>query len=380
MKSVDESIIILPESFQEHVSDLRNWLESEADSSHPVRKEAYWLALSATLMRLTNFEADEAFRMYSAMDIANIVVVAKKSDSIIIFIRAALSRAIVDEEHKLANAIAERDLVPDLVAWWRAYDNLNLEQAENILKQKISDGEEYASSRLAIGRKFPELLHVSWVKETAKDHPVISHAIARVIAAKRPDLSLSLIDILKNHPDMLLCRDPDSLLSNLVLNSSISPQNTLTHFNGLYGEKTLIAAARWHYEHGEYAEATHLARSVRILSKYSDQAQFIIALSAIISNNYSNYDKAFELTREPSLKRQITLRAYEQGLIKLDPSDLVKQAESCEHNEPETFYRFIKLLLESKHIQQAKSICLDSGEKFNHSPTAKQIINTVIAG
>ena len=78
-----------------------------------------------------------------------------------------------------------------------------------------------------------------------------------------------------------MARNPDHLLAPLVARSPESPQITLAAFEGFYDEATVVAAAEWHLEHHQPAEAIELALRVRPLSKDFDRALLIKALSEI---------------------------------------------------------------------------------------------------
>ncbi len=360
----------------EAMSALRQRIASIDPSDNAIQHEAYYLALSAAVWRLVYFGVEDTFQLYTPRDMASFSMIAE-GRLIDLLVRTAYTRALVEDDAELCRIMGECGVAAPVHAWHQHL--LACDEGEAVaMLAKASDPEELAAIQTVVARRFPALVSPEWLWLVPANAPTMSYALARALLAQRGDLAGSVGSYLASRRDVLLAREPDPLLSMLVARSAEHPQVTLAPFEGIYGEETVVAAAAWHLEHNEAAEAMQLAAGIRALSVHSEQAALIGALAAVQLGRAEDLAQFRSLICGRNAQAQLTIRLGESDPRLIRDEDLVPLMDVCLVSEPELFFRALRLLLARKRLDLARQVCARRQGDYLDHPELAQIIVAVL--
>lgn len=361
----------------EAMAALRQRIASIDPSDNAIQHEAYYLALSAAVWRLVYFGVEDTFQLYTPRDMASFSMIAE-GQLIDLLVRTAYTRALVEDDAELCRIMGECGVAAPVHAWHQHL--LGCDEAEAVARlANAIDPEERAAIQTIIARRFPGQASPEWLWQVPANLPTVCYALARALLSQRGDLAGSIGSYLASHREVLLAREPDPLLSMLVAQSAEHPQVTLAPFEGIYGEETVVAAAAWHLEHNEPAEAIQLAAGIRPLCIHSEQAALIGAIAAVQVGRADQLAQFRSLICGRNAQAQLTIRLGESDPRLIRDEDLVPLMDVCLVSEPELFYRALRLLLARKRLDLARQICARRQGDYQDHPELSKIIAAVLA-
>ena len=350
-----------PATAANHVSDglrqLRQWIsglsDQDPDPARRIRDEFLRSALSATLRRLVYFGIEPSLNRYTARELLQFQLMVA-GDFSRYFARITWTRALVEDDGPVMQALADSGLVDDQVAW--------LQQLPADLPQVA--GEELHVARLLCCRREPARFAPAWLWDIPDTMPRLGAAMAQAALMARPDCALSIGHWLKGNPAALASVESDDLLVRVVAASETHPQTTLAPFEGWYGDRTVIAAAEWHLEHDEPKAALTLCNGIRSYGPYLDQARLIAGLASLdLQDAAQAVDLRAALPAGPQWDI-LTLRLAEMHPDRVADSDLVAIARGAQTSHAQSFFTAVRLLISRRLLDEARSLCRDRGADF----------------
>lgn len=349
---------------------LRRWILDEGGFGHPVRTEAARLALSAVIRRLSLYGMESAFSGYSARELLQLAVMVD-GDASARFARVALSRAYIVGEEAVVEACRAAGFAPELHAWHDERRCADRARAAELAASTYADPEALHATRLTVARRHPDLIEPGWLWEVPDGVVVIAHHLAR-IAATRADLTLAVADFCERRRAALMADDPDGILAPLTETSSVPPQTLLRPFAGIYGDATVLAAARWHLEHHEPTQAIALAARIRDLAPESDAARLVVVHGLIAGGDLAGAATLRSEILDPPVADQADLALAAARPGHLGDDGLVAIARRCTAGEPERFLAALRLLLDRRRLDLARTVA-GEGERFAGHPVLAQV-------
>ena len=359
-----------PVSATDGLRRLRSWITAQGlhstDPGQAIRDEFQRTALSATVRRLFFFGVESSLTRYSARELLQFQLIIS-GDFSVYFARITWSRAVVEDDGAVLQALADSGMVDEQVAW-----TTDLPATADGL-----DGEELHVWRLLQCRRDPRLFTVDWLWAIPESLPRVGAALVLAVLPQRPDCAKSIGQWLQRRPDALASVETDELLSALVAVSAEHPQTTLAPFAGWYADRTVAAAAAWHLEHGEPGAAIELCRSIRPFGPCLDRARLI---AGIASCDLGDLDQAQDLWRAMPSGIQtdalcLRLAAVRPAVITDDEAEAL--ARRVPADRPQTFFAAVKLLIDRRCLAKARAVCDKRGHEFSDQPEIQALVAAV---
>jgi hypothetical protein len=352
------------------LAELRRWIMDDGVFGHPVRTEAARLSLSAVVRRLALFGMEASFAGYSPRELLQLAVMVE-GEPAAWFARTGLSRAYVVGDDEVVAAARRTGFAPELHAWHDERRHADPARAAELLASTYTDPEALHATRLAIARSRPELIEAGWLWEVPDRVAIIGHHLARC-AARRPDLGLAVAECCARRRDLLMADDPDGILVPLVEAASVPPQTLLRPFAGLYGEASVVAAARWHLERGEPAPAIELVGRIRELAPEADHARLVAVLAELDRGAVDRALAVRGMIVDPDLLDQADLAIAARGAAAVGDDAVAALAARCGADRPERFLAALRLLLDRRRLDLARTLARD-GARFAGHPVLAQV-------
>jgi hypothetical protein len=349
---------------------LRRWIIAEGGFGHPVRTEAARLALSAVIRRLTLFGMEAGFSGYSARELLQLAVMVE-GDAAGHFARVALSKAYTVGDEAVVAACRAAGFAPELHAWHDERRSADRATAMTLATSTYPDPEALHATRLAVARRHPDLVEAGWLWEVPDGVAVIAHHLARV-AATRGDLALAVADCCERRRVVLMADDPDGILAPLTMASAVPPQTLLRPFAGIYGDATVLAAARWHLERGQPAPAIELAARIRGLAPESDLARLVVVHGLLANGDAAGAAALRRDILDPPVADQADLAIAAARPGHLADDGLAAIARRCGAGEPERFLAALRLLLDRRRLDLARTLAGEA-DRFAGHPVLTQV-------
>jgi hypothetical protein len=336
---------------------LRTWINAQGlnsqDPGQAIRDEFQRTALSATVRRMFFFGVESSLARYSARELLQFQLIIS-GEFAIYFARITWSRAVVEDDGPVLQALADSGMVDEQVAWTTQLPAT----AEGLTS------EELHVWRLLQCRRDPSLFAVDWLWAISDELPRLGAAMVLAVLPQRPDCALSIGQWLQRHPAVLASVETDELLSTLVSVSAEHPQTTLAPFAGWYADRTVMAAAEWHLEHGEANAAIDLCRSLRPYGPCFEQAHLVAGLAAC---ELGDVNRAQDIWR--SMEAGVRADALHLRLASLRPAllsdeDVELLVRRIPADRPQSFFAAIKLLIERGSLATARAIGAQRGSEF----------------
>ncbi len=357
---------------------LRVWANTQSPAGHPVRDELMRGALSASIRRLVTFGVEPGLQRYEARHLLQFQSMCS-GEFAGYLARIACTRAIVEDSRDLLALLSESGLVADQLAWFDRFETAGATRVLELLKETDPEEERHVA-RLVVARRHPQLAEAAWLWEIPETLALVGGALALVLIRARSDLLHLVADWLVSHPDALASADPDDLLTPLVLASDSPPQQILARFEGWYGERTVLAAAEWHLEHGQPGEALQLAARTRGLSPLVDRARLIAALASIELGELVQATELHHALAGTSDADLVAIRLAERDPTAITTAELVAIIDRSVPNRPATFLAGLKLLLGRHDLAAVRAVALRHARAMEPHPALAQLIGTIIAG
>ncbi len=338
---------------------LRTWITAQGlhstDPGQAIRDEFQRTALSATVRRMFFFGVESSLTRYSARELLQFQLIIS-GDFATYFARITWSRAVVEDDGAVLQALADSGMVDEQVAW-----TTQLPATADGLT-----GEELHVWRLLQCRRDPLLFSVDWLWAITNELPRVGAAMVLAVLPQRSDCTQSINQWLQRHPAALASVETDDLLTALVSSSAEHPQTTLAPFAGWYADRTVLAAAEWHLEHGESRAAIDLCRTLRPYGPCFEQAHLVAGLAAC---ELGDANQAHDIWRSMPVGVRadalyLRLAALRPALA--DDADIELLARRIPVDRPQTFFSAIKLLIERGSLTLARDICRVRTAEFPH--------------
>ena len=365
-----ETAAATPEQTSDGLRRLRTWITAQglqsSDPGQAIRDEFQRTALSATVRRLYFFGVESSLSRYSARDLLQFQLIIS-GDFAAYFARITWSRAVVEDDGPVLQALADSGMVDEQVAW----------TTEPPATADGLEGEELHVWRLLQCRRDPHAFSVDWLWAIPETLPRVGAALALAVLPQRPDCAQSIGQWLQRRPDALASVETDDLLSVLVAVSAEHPQTTLAPFAGWYADRTVAAAAEWHLEHGEPGAAIELCRSIRPFGPCLDQARLI---AGIASCELGDLDQAQDLWKAlpPGMHADaLCLRIAAVRPTAITDDDAETLARRIPADRPQSFFTAIKLLIERRCLTAARFVCQARAHEFPNHPEIQALMTAV---
>ena len=367
---------------------FRRKLVESFGTGSPVRDEGYLQALSATVFRLDRYGIEETCAHYSARDLANMSLVVT-GNVVSYLLRTAYTRALVDDDGELLDQLATLEQVETIRGWLadrlladrdglaRMCATPPVAAADADRREVAFANEELAVTRLVALRRFPDLFQPAWLWSVPLELPTIAHAMAAEVLLLRPEHCGSVGQYLARHREALLCREPDAVLAPLVQIAGEHPQTVLAPFEGIYGERTVVAAAEWHLEHDEPKAALELASGLRPLSVHAGRAALVAMLAALALGQREDARHFRSLIDDPADAALATVHLAERGADEVSDAELGAVLRQTPTTRPELFYRGLMCLLGRRRLVEARALAHARGVDFADHPQLGPIMAKV---
>lgn len=356
---------------------LRAWAETHASQGNLIRDEFARSALSAVLRRLALFGVEDALNRYSARELLVFQTMCS-GDFALILARITCTRAMVEDDREVLNAMSEAGLAIEQLAWHAEFVSVEASKANDLLDAITDRDEELHVARLLVARRHPACIQSAWLEAVPARLPLIAAHLCRTTLLSRPDLAGSVAHILVQQPATLMAVEPDTLLAPLVAVGSFAPQHVLAPFEGIYGERTVVAAAEWHLEHGQPQQALELCQRVRPLSNMADRARQAAVIAHLELNqiDFARSAAASILDQDLADAATLALAAHDAQLI--PTAAVIAIAHRCPMHRPESFFNAIRVLLGRRELPQVRTICRQRQPDFATHPTLREVFVTVL--
>lgn len=349
---------------------LRTWILDQGtkspDPGQAIRDEFQRTALSATVRRLFFFGVESSLSRYSARELLQFQLILS-GDASVYLARITWSRAVVEDDGPVLQALADSGMVDEQVAW-----TTELPHTDHALAH-----EELHVWRLLQCRRDPQVFSVDWLWALPDALPRLGAAMVLAVLRHRPDCALSIGKWLQHRPDALASVETDELLSALVSVSAEHPQTTLAPFAGWYADRTLVAAAEWHLEHGEPRSAIDLCRGIRPFGPCLDQARLIAGLASCEIGDTEQARDVLAAMPPGILADSLCLRLAALCPDVITDTGAEALARRIPSNRPQTFFMAVKLLVERRCLVAARAICQERAAEFSAQPEIQELIVAV---
>lgn len=313
------------------------------------------LGLGTSLRRLGLFGDEQCLVRYTSTELALALTMSSGAMRQTLG-AAAATRAVIEDNQTLLAELAAAGDDQGVATWAATMAGGTVEETLGFLAQITDLEEELHVARIVAARRHPGLVQPDWLWQVPMGHARIAAGLAAAIIAGRSDLLPSVTAFLERTPTVLMASDPDRLLAPLVLRSAVHPQTLLERFTGMYGEETLVAAARWHLEHNEPAPAAEIATRVRPLSEHADFARQILASALLDLGRHAEARQQLNDITDPDIADAVQLRLAEIDPVGVDVATLTAIGLRCPTSRPDTCFAAIRNLLQRKELAQARMI------------------------
>ena len=364
-------------SIADRQRQLRAWAEAHAGTGNPIRDEFARSALSAVLRRLVLFGVEDVLKRYGARELLMFQSMCS-GDFALLLARITCTRAMVEDDREVLAAMADAELAIEQLAWHAALTGADAATARQLLAAITDTREELQVARLLVARRHPELLQTCWFEELPPELPLVGAHLCLVALQRRPDLAGAVAQALVRQPGILMAVEPDSLLAPLVAIASFAPQQVLAPFEGRYGERTVVAAAEWHLEHGQPAPALDLCQRIRPLSLMADRARqvAVIAHLELQQIDLAQASAVSILDEHLADAAQVQLAEHQPQLVSTDT--LVTVARRCPPSRPETLFRVFRVLLSRRELPLVRVLCHERKGDFTGHDPLNQVFASVL--
>lgn len=359
---------------------FRKWITEHCRAQNEPAYAAYYQALSATFHRMTRFGIEKNLEDLSARDILQFQIMCG-THQIEPFLGIALSRAIIQEDQEVINAVMQLPFILDFRSWYASLQQIDMNQAVEWLSQNLPP-EELTSTRLILGRRYPELIQAEWISDLSEVPRILANAVCRLIATNRKDLHHDLTVFLSGNHAILLADDPDRILAPIVAVTKKSPQNVLNSWQEYCGDITLCAVGEWHLEHDDPAACLHVLRQVRFLSLEHNRAQTLRCLALIAQGMCAEASAHLADIDDHKYTKIVLIRLAIAARNLVSDVCLAETIAVCGPENTQTLISGIQELLTRKRLDLARNTCialqrlLQSGVHFDSAVV--KIIRTVV--
>lgn len=145
------------------------------------------MSLTALVHRLIKYGPDETLNHLTARDLMNVLIYTN-GEIAEWLMRAAFTRALIDDDREVYERLAQGPLIIECVAWyWKlvqgicgaAPDPKELTAWVNNLPP-----EEKSLARLMVARVYPDAMHLDWLADVPEHCPALAFQLARIAAIK----------------------------------------------------------------------------------------------------------------------------------------------------------------------------------------------------
>ncbi len=360
-----------PRGPSENQRRLRRWIVDQgataADPGQRIRDEFQRSALSATLRRLIFFGLEGSLNRYTAGELLQFQLMVA-GDFADYLAKVTWTRAVVEDDRPVLQALADSRMVDDQVAW-------TLSITADL---SAYAGEELHVARLIRARCAPAEVAPDWLWDVPESLPRLGAALAQALLQGRSDLAAGVATWLHRRPDALASTEPDDLLVALVSASAAHPQTVLEPFAGWYGDRTVAAAAAWHLEHGEPREALSLCGSIRVLGPSLARARLIAGLASLELGDDAQADDILAAMPDGADADILRLRLAERVPTAVADHDLQRIASAATVDRPQAFFTAVRLLVGRQRLDLARPLCRDHRGRFAGHPEVQQLIAAVV--
>ncbi|MFW5829758.1 MAG: hypothetical protein ACOCXA_05805 [Planctomycetota bacterium] len=360
----------------EQLRSLQAWVSAHCDYGDRVRTEMGRTAIGSILRRCIFFGQEDSLRHYDCRELLQFLLLLIGPSTVTIA-RMALSMAFAEDDRAVIQVYVDNRIFVDQLAWWQEREQADLEQARDLCEQTL-EAEERSVCRLVCARRHPELITPAWLQADVDSHPRLLALLARLTAARRPDLQTAVIALLLDRRDILFALEPDPTLELLVLNANQPPQALLQPFEGMYGEGCLAAAAEWHLQHEQYGAVHQLCTRIRPLSPQADRARAIACLALLAEGRAHDAAQLRQQIVTVQHADAVDLRLAEMQPLAVADERIITIAEQTPNNRPERFVAGLRLLLQRKRLDAARRVAQQRRCEFVDHAVAIQIIDTIL--
>lgn len=356
---------------------VRYWVQQHPAESDPVRREAFQVGCSAILHRHAKFGDEGFLDLFQARELVEAHRFLS-SDPQQTLARTAYGRALVEDDATVIDALVGCGAALDYHAWAERLRRADAATCSSLLAM-MTDPEERGVGRLLVGRRFPELIASTWVTDACAGDERIAYATCLLACQQRKDLAAAVAAALRRAPWILLRGGADRLLAALVTAHAQAPQQVLAAFTGYYDEETLVAAAAWHLEHGQAAEALELAERVRWLGVQGERAALVAGCALAEAGRADEALARIADCADSATNDTVRLRVAELRGADEDLDWLTSRLTECTAVDAELFFRGVKKLLQSRRLAAARELCAAGSGVFADHPAVQPVIAAVLA-
>ncbi len=362
---------------------LRRWAAPLYDRD-PVRDAIIWTARAAAVRRMVGVGVGSELEHYEARDILQVALCVVSPEVTRSLARIAFTLALIEDDQEVVDGILASGVLPDCAAWLALVGQAHLAEAEALVEPapdaqaQQRDPMQLAVTRLLLARRLPVVLRPAWWSATVAVSTTATAHLILVAIEQRPDLLAAASAFLAAHHAVLAAIDGDRLLAALVHRSAGRPSSTLLPFEGWYGDPTMLAAAAWHLEHGQPAEAITVAARIRPLSDQHDGALLVTGLALI---GLQRIAEAVALVPrfdadDPADELRLRLAVVPAGGISDD--QIFAIAERSTPYQGERFFLAVRTLLGRRRIDLARTIARRRQAEFQHVPAVRDALVAIL--
>jgi hypothetical protein len=357
-------------------SDVIEWMRQHPRYPHPIANEAFTMVMSTTIRNWLHFSvANEDLGHYTARDLIWLRSLLALNDTLI---KIAHTRAIIDDDSEAMEIIGQLGVGEAARYWLTWFRQCPKNEVEAQLRslQETGPADTLWTARLVAVRGWPDLFALTWLRECPANLPRVAFYLCE-IALKHGVAADDIAAFLRERPDILVSIDPDRLLMPVVAHSKQAPALTLRGFEAFASEALSVAAARWHFDHGDFAQAAAATKNFRFLSRHADDAFLLLGLSLVEMKQLA---EAADVVKKLTAKAHIgnlQLAIAEKDPPRVATDILINLATDCSEQQPELFYRTLICLLKKNCLAEARRVCEQKSQFAGH-PTLGPIMAKIL--
>lgn len=337
---------------------LREWTLETLRDPEPVREAFIHVQLGTLIRRLAMFGPEDSLQRCSGRELVRGASLAGGALAVLLA-RTAATHAIVEDDLLLLNALATYRADGGVIAWAIELAALPVEAVAAHLALITDREEELHVARLIVSRAHPQVLDPAWLWAVPPTMPRVIAELARCALRHRPELNASVGQLLQRQPAVLMAVEPDDLLALLVERSAARPQTVLMAFPDCFGEATVVAAARWHLEHGEPLAALELCAPIRALGSQADAARLVRVAALLELKKPAEAVAVAATITDPDLADSAVLELIRTGSTAasvVTDDEVAALAQRCPVQRPETCFAALRLLLGRQRLDLARAV------------------------
>ncbi len=153
---------------QVEFAKLRAWVTDHACDTHPVRRAAVSMAMSAVAHRLLKFGPDASLDAMSARELIQLLMYTNGPLAEFLM-RVIYFRALIEGDHPIYEHLNTTLFIPECRAWYWTIAEALMARAPN--PDEVTTwlenmrGEEKSTARLIVARVYPDVAHIDWLHD-----------------------------------------------------------------------------------------------------------------------------------------------------------------------------------------------------------------------